>query len=163
MLRKKKDGGKQDQYIDSWTIGLPHSGRPVINEIQRFLDGHDRNKSFSAQLFRTRALVRNWIDSSSNTEGLNEIKREFKQLLQRWYHYEKFFWYLPFADTMHGISENLYSVKGELDKKETTNLNPTFETLSKIYDSTKDVIQPIVFPIRLLVIHGRQTVEHINY
>ncbi len=145
---EEKFGEKRDKYMDSWGILLPHSGRPAIREMQRFLDGHDRNKSFSAQLFRMRSLLRDWATYSAEERhsSQDKLREEFVSLLQRWYFYFKLFDYLPFAGTLLNISNDLFSIKEQIDKQGEPDATAQ-EKLAQIYQLTQDVINPIVFPL----------------
>lgn len=145
---EEKGGEKQDKYMDSWSILLPHSGRPALTDMQRFLDGHDRSKSFSAQLYRMRKLLREWFNDTTEERchRLDEIDEEFVYLLQRWYFYDKIFDYLPFADTMRRISEHLTACKQKIDENKAPD-EAVLDWMADIYDLTQDAINPIVFPL----------------
>lgn len=143
----EKLGEKRDQYLDTWSISLPHSGQPAIVEMQHFLDGHDRHKSFMAQLFRLRTLLRKDVRvSEQQINSLTDLKQEYSYLLQRWYYYEKLFDVLPFAPTLKLIAENLFFVKEQLDKLAFPDAEAQ-DKLAEIYQLTQDEIKPIVFPL----------------
>lgn len=145
---EEKFGEIVDKHMDSWTISLPHSGRPALTEMQRFLDGHDRNKSFTSQLYSMRSLVRTWLNVTveEKEKSWDVLKQEFIYLLQRWYFYNKLFDYLPFADSMQLISQMLQDIKEQIDAGNNPD-ESVQEKLSKIYDITQEVINPIVFPL----------------
>lgn len=145
---EEKFGETVDKHMDSWSISLPHSGRPAVLEMQRFLDGHDRNKSFTSQLYHMRTLTRNWLNAPPEEKQKNrdELKQAFIYLLQRWYFYDKLFDYLPFADSMQIISGILHNTKEKMDAADGIDESLQDE-LSKVYDITQQVINPIVFPL----------------
>ncbi len=140
---KEAFGEIRDKYIDTWTVSLPHTGRPAMTEMQHFLDGHDRHRSVSAQLFHMRAIVRNMLVSSDAIDPV-ELKELFKVLRQRWYYYKRLFAYLPFADVLDEINRKLEKVGTLLEAKplEKTTLE---EELAAIYRMMESDIHPIVF------------------
>lgn len=110
---QKQDGTKEDKFVDPWDRLLPTRGIDMIQQMQKFLDGHDPHNSFYNQLSRLRKTL---VDldytlqkEEKNLNGIknyiqeNKTKDEWEYLVNRWNFYKDFFKYLPFQSTVEQI------------------------------------------------------------
>lgn len=114
---QKSDGTKEDKFVDPWDRLLPTRGIDMIQQMQKFLDGHDPQNSFYNQLSRLRkTLVDLDYTLQKEEKNINEIKNyiqenktkdEWDYLVNRWNFYKDFFKYLPFQSTAEQIEHTI--------------------------------------------------------
>ena len=140
-----EDGVKHDLFSDPWDRMLPLRGIDIINQLKKFLDGHDKHNSVSNQLTRLRTAMVNMevLEGDEKKETLKEVTHEWDYLYNRWQYYKELFKWLPFYEASKKM-ENFFEkdirevIKAPFnDKSEQLN----FPTIKHKIDELKQLIK----------------------
>jgi hypothetical protein len=148
-------GQKKDVYNDPWERFLTLNGHDIKKEMEKFIEGHDKNNSFYEIILNIRTNLKNLeyrlnpehnlYDQQEINQLINDTTRSWEYMQIRWNYYLKYFEWLPFHDTIQDISKIMYELGEKMNDLSNTENLPPSEWLSYLNKLVEEGIQQYIY------------------
>jgi hypothetical protein len=138
-------GQKTDVYADPWERFLSMNGQDIKQDLERFIEGHDKSSSFYDTILDIRTNLVNLEYRLKGGGHLNDqekilalkknIYKSWNYMQLRWNYYQQYFRWLPFHHTVVQIQEKLNVLSDiilQMRKDPNGAVMPEVETLTEL-------------------------------
>lgn len=155
---EERNGRKYDIFTDPWCRYLPLTGWDMKKQMEKFTEGHDRERSFFQQISRLRKIlvdIRFLMKAEipddqkttvkANLAGLRkDAAKEWDYLKGRWKFYEPLFQKMPFENTTAGINKKMQELGRVVDKVKSPKNIPDISAIEGLRDKVRYELKPYV-------------------